>query len=930
MRRKVVYKSTAIRAVIIFFAIIAILSVFPLRIWQRTITERGGGEIVQTSDRINDYHDVVQKFIAQYDRLESIDIYLEDVELGNYMSMVFYNENMEQIYQRFVYLRDASLPGYINVRVGLDLNVGETYTMIINGAFSTFYVAFEHSGEDTSPYFVSFAYHDTTVEGLQLAAGYNYRQPVTKSMSLLIIAGIILVAALLIIIEKLTDRERRNKLVTVHQVVKTVGNPIAAIGTLAMMILIYPLKYFDQRPLENAFLELGVVIAAVLVFYAINHESDATLDVKLWHNFKNFTQMGLIAAAVWFCCEYMNALYTIYQTLAERKEMIFLLLFLCISIPFSRIKSLRNLIYLIVAGGIGIWYRMGHLVPADEKEYDLKNAALTYGIIIAVLAGFLILNFAAEIYYRTKGREEYLEKRTGFKISVFGILLLVFFAVLIVFRNTRWWGVVLAVFVVGLMVTYALYGFKEYPELILGGLLLNFVVSMGYCWMYRSFAAFNTGRYAFVFHTVTVTAEYMTVMECASAVLLLYKIYTIRDEKSFKARFRYLWKEFILFGFVTAYMIFTISRTSYLACAVMFICMLAITATDCHSGRLRYLGIQVGTMALAVILCFPAAFALQRIFPALVAHPKKFLIETGNFGLYGGGQPDNHLYMNIERFVDLFSEKILGVDIMDYNYPEDIANFNDEGYSTVGENGVPLTEYQSMTMCYSLPEIVASSQTSPEIRQYLLDTGGAELLENMRLEEERLEAERLEAEAAAQEAENASNVEESGEEINSDDLTDAKESSDDTADSQNDENQGSEESSDNAQGTDGIEEFSNGRITIFKSYLQQMTPFGHDDMGAVLPTGEIAIHAHNTYIQVMFDHGILAGIVFLFMMAFAFFAGAKYYVKNRDEVSGALLPFAMTVGFGIAALSEWVFQLSNPMAIALVLSLMPITFKKIK
>jgi hypothetical protein len=281
------------------------------------------------------------------------------------------------------------------------------------------------------------------------------------------------------------------------------------------------------------------------------------------------------------------------------------------------------------------------------------------------------------------------------------------------------------------------------------------------------------------------------------------------------------------------------------------------------------------------------------MFPAIVARPKKFLVETGNFGLYGGGQPDNHLYMNIERFVDLFAEKILNVDIMDYNYPEDDKNFNSEGYSTVGENGVPLTEDQSRAMVYSLPEIVASKQTSPEIKEYLMETGGNELFERRRLEEEAAAAQ---AEALAEES------------------TEAPEETNEEQEDQTTE--------------DGIEEFSNGRITIFKSYLQQMNLFGHDEMGAVLPSGEIAVHAHNTYIQVMYDNGILSGIVFLLVMAFAFFGGAAYYIKHRDDVPGAILPFAMTVGFGVAAISEWVFQFSNPMTIALVFSLMPIAFKK--
>ena len=891
MRRKVVYRTTAIRAVILAFALLAIVSIFPLRIWQRTVTEKGGGEIVQVSERINDYHDVVQKFIAQYDRLESIDIYVDSIELGNYMSMIFYNENMEVVYERFVNLREASLPGFMNVKVGLDLNVGETYTIVLNGAFSTYYMAYEHAGEDTSPYFTSFAYHDTTVEGLQLAARYNYSKPLSKKASLFLIFEIVLLAVVLMGLERLIFRDKEDSLITVHRVIKIVGNPIAAVATIAMMILIYPVKYFDVRPVENLFLELGVIIAAGFVFYAINHESDATLDEKLWHNVRGLLQMGSIAAAVWFFCGHRNSLYTIYQTLAERKEMIFLLLFLCLAIPTKELLKKYNGIYAAVTIIAGVIYRQLHLIPETEKEYDLHNAIMTYGVIVAILAGFIIMNMAAEIYRRLRSKNEAGKVQLpDIKISVFGIILLVLFAVLVIFRNTRWWGFALAIFVIGLMLSYFLYGFKAYPELIVGGLLMNFVVSMIYCWLFRYFAAFNTGRYAFVFHTVTITAEYMTVMECASAVLLLYKLYTTREMTSFRTRLKYLWKEFILFGFVTSYMLFTISRTSYLACIVMFICMFALTSGDCKKGKLRYLGIQIATMALSVILSFPAAFMLQRTIPAIVGHPKRFIVETGNFGLYGGGQPDSHLYMSIERFVDLFFEKILNRDIMDYNYPEDILDYNSNGKATVGANGVPLTEEQSNSMTYSLPELVASKQTSPEIREYLMETGGEELFAIM------------EAEAAAEEANAANSGSEQAE-----------------AENIEDENPQTPE--------DGIEEFSNGRLTIFKSYIQQMTPFGHDEMGAVLPDGEVAVHAHNTYLQVMYDHGIIAGIVFFLMFACAFFSGAFYYVKKKDDVPGALLTFGMVVGVGVAALSEWVFQFSNPMTIALVLSLMPIAFK---
>ena len=71
MRRKVIYKSTAIKAVVIVFALLMIMSLFPLRIWQRDIPF--GAEFTEAEETVsvNDYHDVVQKFDAYYDRLSS-------------------------------------------------------------------------------------------------------------------------------------------------------------------------------------------------------------------------------------------------------------------------------------------------------------------------------------------------------------------------------------------------------------------------------------------------------------------------------------------------------------------------------------------------------------------------------------------------------------------------------------------------------------------------------------------------------------------------------------------------------------------------------------------------------------------------------------------------------------------------------------------
>ena len=55
---------------------------------------------------------------------------------------------------------------------------------------------------------------------------------------------------------------------------------------------------------------------------------------------------------------------------------------------------------------------------------------------------------------------------------------------------------------------------------------------------------------------------------------------------------------------------------------------------------------------------------------------------------------------------------------------------------------------------------------------------------------------------------------------------------------------------------------------IFKSYIQEWNVWGHDEMGAPLPNGEIAIHAHNTFLQVIPDHGLVFGIYFIAFMLY--------------------------------------------------------------
>ena len=126
--------------------------------------------------------------------------------------------------------------------------------------------------------------------------------------------------------------------------------------------------------------------------------------------------------------------------------------------------------------------------------------------------------------------------------------------------------------------------------------------------------------------------------------------------------------------------------------------------------------------------------------------------------------------------------------------------------------------------------------------------------------------------------------------------------------------------------TESSDDYSNGRMTIFRSYLEQLNVDGHDTMGAVLPDGEIAVHAHDIYLQVAFDHGMGVGILFLLFGAATLLRAVFYYRKNKAKPYAAF-PLLMTISFAVAGTVEWIFHLSNPCTLVLMMVIAPLLYK---
>lgn len=877
--RHIITKKTAIEVIILLLTLICIMTIWPLRIFTDTFEYSAGGNLLEESVTVTFEFNAVQKFVTRYERLRSVDVYVSEMVDGRYISVSVRNEEHSEMLRVLVDTADYQLPGYVRVPMELDVEPGKEYYLLFEACRSKYSLGFEDLPD--SPGYVGSLYTNwEEIPGRHVSCYYNYKVPMSRAASLRYIGLIAAIAAVLIGAELLYFRKRpeRNTLLTIGKMIKYAANPINAIVFLTLMIMVFPLKVFDSRPADIIFYEVGLIICAGIGFYAINHNVvKQSVGVSFWQSIegsdrpRNCLMMFSIAMSLWYACAYMNDLYDIYHTLSERRMVIWLIITMLLTFTFKEAFNIPNLVWLVVSLIAGIRDYGLNRMADTEKEYDLHNLALKYGIIIVILGGFVVISLIGrgltlirKKLLRLSGHEE---KRAA--ITGFGILLLVFMAAIIIFRNTRWWGVAMSVIFVCMYLRIAGWkGRKNWYKVLAGGLMINFLISLVFSLLHRYFTGFVSGRFAFIFHTVTVTAEYLALMAAVATVMLVAKIVAIPKKMGAVVLFKSAWKELVLFGWIMSYAVFTVSRTAILAIAVTVIAVLAVTVS-LHKKQLIRI---VAVMAAAAIICFPGAFTLQRLIPTIVARPTIYAIDDTDVLVRGGAAWDSTNFMCVERFAGLFSEKILGVSLGDYHYPVDKYNYDSDGnpiYDHYGLNGDRSFEFEEQNSGQDSNNDSGRIDTEPE--------------------------ERLLAALPGTQAERHILSEEMGGYVDT---------------------------------TSRLDMLSNGRITIFKSYARELNLTGHDEMGALLPNGEIAVHAHNTYMQVAYDNGIPVGILFIIVIVTAAVLGVSIYKKNHSSNPILLLIFAVVMAFAFAGISEWVFQMCNPMTVALMLAFAGLTYKE--
>ena len=112
------------------------------------------------------------------------------------------------------------------------------------------------------------------------------------------------------------------------------------------------------------------------------------------------------------------------------------------------------------------------------------------------------------------------------------------------------------------------------------------------------------------------------------------------------------------------------------------------------------------------------------------------------------------------------------------------------------------------------------------------------------------------------------------------------------------------------------EDKTNGRLDIYRAYLQNLTLKGHEEMAA---DGTDLAHAHNSYIQVAHDFGIIAGVLFLIICGYTFVKSIMLYYRYGKKYSIYIIPLSVITSFGVVSITEWVYHPCIPMGFCFIL-----------
>lgn len=100
----------------------------------------------------------------------------------------------------------------------------------------------------------------------------------------------------------------------------------------------------------------------------------------------------------------------------------------------------------------------------------------------------------------------------------------------------------------------------------------------------------------------------------------------------------------------------------------------------------------------------------------------------------------------------------------------------------------------------------------------------------------------------------------------------------------------------------GMYSLTNGRIGSFRLYSSKLNWFGHAKQNIISPDGIDFAHAHNNFIQIGYDYGTPAMVIFCLLTVIWGFQFIKRYYKYKTSFS--VFCFVFYIGFSVGTLAE--------------------------
>ncbi len=905
-------RSLAATYIVIITAILFILGVWPSCVIHRTYStssaigafdsiapaDEVGSELpdgVSKSHSATEEHQLAQVFVSEGTRLEYVDVYVCNDVSEQMLDFAIYDGEFEQIYHKaFMTDEGTRFPGYIRIPMRLKLERGTPYIFAIYGENEGLRAGLEdhYTTANTSVYPANYdGVEDedhNLVCGMKFSIALNSWQ-IAVADAIILLMAVIAIALIRILFgaseeKKITaplygsleDREVR-----IGRLLQYVSIILAAIA----LIMVWPVCYWGRETVDIFFSDISILMLAGLLFFLfgtgddisgpdVKSSDEKATDLKdrvvgcvhsVWPGIHKLLTPVAIGIMLWYCAEYMNGLFDIVHAYMARRVLIWFFIMLITTFKKDEVINIFNGIWLI-AGSV-----IGYLVARPYKgDVELESLYELNGWII-LTGGFIIINVIMTLIRLVR------KKVSVAKLSLpYAIPFAVFIAGLVILAHTRWWPAYLAV-IMGLLIFRSLVweDRKGWLKYLCDGILVNFFIMLIFSLIHRPYHTYIYHRYNMSYYTVTMTATHLTMSIAAAAVRLFirYRELSVADASlsdsgdavtGDRKLFRVLVPDMMLFGAVSCYAIFTLSRTAYAAIIVMITAgLFTVLFIYCKkTQRLRECIKYIAVMLVAVAFMFPVTFSATRMIPAAFDDPVIYAYEPASGTIYPGTHPSDERYMNIRRFIEVFNSKVLSIGDTVTDAGDGPFRFDDGEYYGIGHEKIYLASADDAAVTDSLLQLASASDSS--------------------------------------------------------------------------------------YGEDEPQDATNGRISIFKSYIEQSNLWGHDTMGAILEDGTESAHAHNIYLQVVFDHGWIFGIFFALFMAYSWLVGiirtyrdskrSGYMAESADPrdsssvVSGdcghyiLLVPVLLT-GFMTAGMAEWIFHPCNPFGLAVCMAMVSMVFR---